>query len=171
MRNAIATQSALWALAVVLFAPMAACGGSDDSQSAEAAAQAITRAKPDSGNTSCPFVTAEQLEHILQVSMQLSRTSNNIGQCVWESSDDPDGLLTVDVGDSEWWETPTGAPNYKELSGIGREAYVVPEFDGWRAGVLLEEDKIIVVQVLFSGKTEAMAVELLKTVKSNIKAN
>lgn len=170
MHNAIVRQSALLAMAVALLAPMVACGGSDEAQSAEATVQAITGYTPGSGNTVCPFVTAAQLEAILQVSVHLSQTSNNTDQCDWDSPDDPDGIVTVTVVGGDYWEKPSLAPSYKELSGIGREAYVLSELGGWKAGALLEEDKVIVVQVDVTGETEAMAVELLKTVRSNIKA-
>lgn len=167
MRNSIITQSALLAMAVALLAPVAACGGSDEAQSAAAALQGVTEVQSASGGSTCTLITAQELEAIVLMPVQPSSAAVSAGGCVWDTPDDPDGFVMVAVVSGDYWEKPNHSPGYKALSGIGSEAFVINELDGWKAGALLTGEMAIVVRVDVSGETEAMAVELLQKVVSN----
>jgi len=152
MRNTIINQTALLALVLALLAPL----------------PGIVNAQSGPGKRACTLITAQELEAIVLMQVQPSSAAVSPGGCVWDTPDDPHGFVMVAVVSGDYWETPNHAPGYKALSGIGSEAYVINELDGWKAGALLTGEMAIVVRLDVPGETEAMAVEVLQKVVSNV---
>jgi hypothetical protein len=88
--------------------------------------------------------------------------------CQWDARKDDDAWVQVQViDDPGYWSKPSLAPGFQRVPGIGREAYVVPEFGGWAAGALLEA-RLAVVSVAGGSSTRDRAVGLLQTVVSRL---
>ena len=84
------------------------------------------------------------------------------------SEDWDDAWVQVQViDDPGYWSKPSLAHGFQRVPGIGKEAYVVPEFGGWAAGALLEA-RLAVVSVAGGSSTRDRAVGLLQTVVSRL---
>ena len=72
------------------------------------------------------------------------------------------------IKDTSYWNRPTMAAGYEALSGIGKEAYVVPEAGGWSAGALTDT-AVVIVAVNGGTSDRAAAVAFLRTVLERLK--
>jgi hypothetical protein len=80
--------------------------------------------------------------------------------CQWTAKGDGGDVL-VQVVPANYFTPPKLAKGYKELTGIGSKAYVVPEMGGWVAGALVGSDGVL-VSVAGKAASETQAVALLQ---------
>ncbi|MBS0641303.1 MAG: hypothetical protein JSS43_15625 [Proteobacteria bacterium] len=114
-------------------------------------------------NDRCALLTRQEAASILGMPVSPGKTAGPAASACQFDNDD-DGYVQVQViDDPRYWSPPKLAPDFRKVTGIGKEAYVVPEMGGWTAGALLE-GRLAVVS-LSGGKSSAdAAVNLLRTV-------
>jgi hypothetical protein len=129
--------------------------------SPETAASADAAASPDSATGAiaasadssplCGLFTAQEIEATLGAPVGAGSVAGPLGTaCQWNGSSSDATYAQIQViEDESYWSAPTLGEGYEELSGIGQEAYVIPELGGWTAGALT--DKGIVAVALNGG--------------------
>lgn len=104
------------------------------------AANGRTEAARLSGDLCALFTTAE-IKEFLGAPVAAGRMAGPAGTaCQWSGTGA--GLATYAqiqvIKGTDYWSTPSKAKGYEALSGIGKEAFVVPEAGGWAAGALTD---------------------------------
>jgi len=89
----------------------------------------------------CSLFTTAEIKEFLGASVRAGRMAGPAGTaCQWSGTGE--GVATYAqvqvIKGTEYWNTPTKAKGYESLSGIGKEAYIVPEGGGWAAGALTD---------------------------------
>ena len=93
--------------------------------------------------------------------------------CQWDGTADADAIYAqIQVlKDTEYWSNLKQAPGYEALSGIGKEAYVIPnqpDQGNWNARALTDTAMLSVV--LSGGKADRdRTVKLLQTLHERLK--
>jgi hypothetical protein len=113
----------------------------------------------------CALISEEEAAAALGAAVRPGAQAGPMGTaCQWDARADDAAWVQVQViDDTGYWSTPSLAPGFRRISGVGREAYVVPEMGGWAAGALMER-RMVVVSVAGGSTDQSRAVALLKTV-------
>ncbi len=82
--------------------------------------------------------------------------------CDWDEVDGY-GLVSIMVVDAEHYSEPYGAPDFMSVSGLGEQAFAVPEWNAWKAGARLPELAVFVL-VDGPGESAETALALLRHV-------
>ncbi len=121
-------------------------------------------ASPASQEGLCSLFTREEIQELLGTPVENGDVAGPLGTaCQWNGSADDSAYAQVQViSDTTYWEKPTLAKGYEQLDGIGKEAFVVPEMGGWRAGALTDAS-VIMVSVSGGTSNRDTAIRLLRT--------
>jgi hypothetical protein len=149
---------------LVLFAIACADGDARAGDAGDSAA-----AGPSRSDRVCAIFTKQEVEGFVGGSLREMDVGGPMDTgCSWESPRDEDVYVSIQViPDVQYWETPHGAPGYETVSGIGRQAYVVPQFGGWQAGVLLDA-KVASIQISGGAASRERALEFLQELARRI---
>ncbi len=126
------------------------------------AASTSTSAAPSSGL--CSLFTTEEIKELLGAPVGAGKVAGPMDTaCHWSGSTDAAAVYAQIqvINDTSYWSKPTLAKGYEALSGISKEAFVVPELGGWSAGAVTDT---AVVSVAVNGGTadRDAAVKLLR---------
>ena len=113
----------------------------------------------------CSMFTQQEVELMYGAHLKPGETAGPLGSaCQWNAAEG-DGYFQIQIiNDVKYWAKQTLAPGYEELKGIGKEAFVVPEFgDGYNAQALTEK-QIVAVGMRGGATSRDAAVGALKTV-------
>jgi hypothetical protein len=116
----------------------AACGG--DPQAESAAEASIANTTRSSQSPTCALFSRQEISSLLTLPVNEGEVAGPLGTaCQWDATSDDAAYVQVQIipGD-DYWSNPIRAAGYEAVSGIGREAYVHPEFGGWTAGALTD---------------------------------
>jgi hypothetical protein len=89
----------------------------------------------------CSLFTAKEIQELLGAPVGAGKVAGPLGTaCQWDGSSDADAIYAQIqvIEDTNYWSKPSLAEGYKALSGIGKEAFVVPEMGGWSAHALTD---------------------------------
>jgi hypothetical protein len=174
--NRTMTVPVLVATVLAALGVLAGCGTDDGAATARATPPAHADApsasgstpavvKPDHGvdvsaltpETICEAIPTETVAAI--VGRDIARGEGTLGACEWKAPE----AVRVRLFPPGEWSPRAGAGGYRELSGIGSEAYVAHgTFDnGFEAGALLS-DRAVAAIIPAGWATEDMAVTLLR---------
>jgi len=126
------------------------------------AASTSTSAAPSSDL--CSLFTTEEIKELLGAPVGAGKVAGPMDTaCHWSGSTDAAAVYAQIqvINDTSYWSKPTLAKGYEALSGISKEAFVVPELGGWSAGAVTDT---AVVSVAVNGGTadRDAAVKLLR---------
>jgi hypothetical protein len=118
---------------------------------------------PAAADALCALYTIEELSAIVGVQLESGETTGPLDTvCSWLGNGEGYALVQW-IDDIDYWSTPSLAPGFTPLDGIGQEAFVVPEGPGeWTAQALLE-DGIAAVGIRGPGASQEAAVALLES--------
>ena len=105
------------------------------------------------------FTKAEVAEYIGSPVAPGKNAASGLG-CQWVAQAGR-GDVIVAVVPEQYFEVPSLGDGFKELAGIGTNAFVIPEMGGWAAGALDGKEGVR-VSVAGSKASEAGAIALLK---------
>jgi hypothetical protein len=113
------------------------------------------------------MLSANQLQSWLGKAMKLGSMSDmpQAQGCQWIPADGSVGGLTVQIVPARYYTEPKLGNGFKQLTGIGEKAYIVPSLGGWQAGAL-KGSKAVVIGTPNISRTNAIAV--LKTLTGKI---
>lgn len=112
----------------------------------------------------CSLFTAKEIQELLGAPVGAGKVAGPLGTaCQWDGSSDADAIYAQIqvIEDTNYWSKPSLAEGYKALSGIGKEAFVVPEMGGWSAHALTD-NAVLAVAVTGGSATSDTAVKLLR---------
>jgi hypothetical protein len=113
----------------------------------------------------CSMFTQQEVELMYGARVKPGETAGPLGSaCQWNAAEG-DGYFQIQIiDDVKYWGKQSLVPGYEELTGIGKEAFVVPEFgDGYTAQALTDK-QIIAVGMRGGATSRDAAVGALKTV-------
>jgi hypothetical protein len=147
-------------LAVALLA--LSCSGNSDRASNSPVSTSSPRTETSEGL--CSLFTREEIQELLGTPVEAGDVAGPLGTaCQWNGSADDSAYAQIQVlRDTSYWEKPSLAKDYETLDGIGREAFVVPEMGGWRAGALTDA-AVIMVSVNGGTVNRDTAVQFLRS--------
>ncbi|MFN0059681.1 MAG: hypothetical protein ACKVX7_14585 [Planctomycetota bacterium] len=119
----------------------------------------------------CALFTTAEIGEILGNKVQPGKITDSMETiCHWDGSSDGKACyaqIQVIKG-TEYWVKQTLASGYEELPGIGKEAFVVPEFGGWAAHALT--DTSVVAVALNGGRADReRTVQFLRSVLNRMR--
>ena len=112
----------------------------------------------------CSLFTTKEIQELLGAPVGAGKVAGPLGTaCQWDGSSDTDATYAQIqvIEDTSYWSKPSLAEGYKALSGIGKEAFVVPEMGGWSAQALTDT-AVNAVAVNGGTATSDTAVKLLR---------
>jgi hypothetical protein len=119
----------------------------------------------------CSLFTTAEIKEFLGASVAAGRMAGPAGTaCQWSGAGE--GVAAYAqiqvIKGTEYWTAPSTAKGYEAVSGIGKEAFVVPEAGGWAAGALT--DAAVLGAALSGGKaSKESAVRLLRALLERAK--
>jgi hypothetical protein len=133
----------------------------------EPAGSPNTTANPRTGPPSdlCSLFTVDEIKDLLDAPVEAGRVAGPLGTaCHWSGSTDATAIYAQIqvIKDTNYWNKPTLGQGYEAVSGIGKEAYVLPEAGGWAAGALTD-NAVLGVAVNGGTANRDTAVKLLRT--------
>lgn len=149
---------------LVLALLVAGCSSGPNPGGTGANPGATPAASPASQEGLCSLFTREEIEELLGTPVENGDVAGPLGTaCQWNGSADDSAYAQVQViSDTTYWEKPTLAEGYEQLDGIGKEAFVVPELGGWRAGAVTDAS-VIMVSVSGGTSNRDTAIRLLRS--------
>ena len=150
-------------LVSVLILAMLASSCSSGPNPGGSGANPTPAASPASQEGLCSLFAREEIEGLLGTPVENGDVTGPLGTaCQWNGSADDSAYAQVQViSDTSYWEKPTLAKGYEELDAIGKEAFVVPELGGWRAGAVTDAS-VIMVSVSGGTSNRDTAIRLLR---------
>lgn len=118
----------------------------------------------------CSLFTKKEIEELLGAPVSAGKVAGPMGTaCQWDGPEDDEIFAQIQVlKDTHFWINPKQAPGYEAISGIGKEAYVIPDQGGWNARALT--DTAILSVALNGGKADRdRAVKLLRSLLERLK--
>lgn len=157
-------------LTIAVFAlGLTACGGGGDDEDAAAKVlgrvTSVTTGSGSGGSTTdlCETYSALEIEQRIGIPVEDGSVAGPGGTaCQWDAKDEDGAHVQIQViDDTQYWEKPSLAAGYEEKTGIGTEAFVVPELGGWKAGALTDAS-VAYVSMVGGSSSEDTTVELLR---------
>jgi hypothetical protein len=113
----------------------------------------------------CSMFTQQEVELMYGAHLKTGETAGPLGTaCQWNSAEG-DGYFQIQIiDDVKYWAKQSLVPGYEELKGVGKEAFVVPEFgDGYTAQAVTDK-QIVAIGMRGGATSRDAAVGALKTV-------
>lgn len=152
-------------LFLVLSLALAGCNKSASVVSGEAQemADVLTgdAAGDASDNRECKKYTVAEIGAIVGTPVEAGENAAMGTGCQWSASNDK-GFVMVQVVDAKDHNPPSGAPGFKELSGVGTEGFIVPDPEGGSAGAIQGSHSINIM--ITTGASEAQLLAFLREV-------
>lgn len=163
-------MSISWRTNLSLFIVIAiGCSKSPEPKLPEAVAEAQALAKAISGSDKpspiCAMFTPAEIELMLGMPVKPGETAGPLGTgCQWNASTGEGGFLQISVIDElKMWAKQSLSPGYEHLPGVAKDAFVVPELNGYVAQALTD-DHIVAIAMTGGSTSRDAAVGALKTV-------
>jgi hypothetical protein len=182
-------QIAFRSLITIALGALVACFGCANSQQqpqpAEATAQTASDQKPvpesetltkakeadkatkGGGKVSpiCSMFTQQEVELMYGARVKPGETAGPLGSaCQWNAAEGEGYFQIQIIDDVKYWGKQSLVPGYEELKGIGKEAFVVPEFGEGYTAQALTDKQIIAIGMRGGATSRDAAVGALKTV-------
>jgi hypothetical protein len=112
----------------------------------------------------CSLFTTKEIQDLLGAPVGAGKVAGPLGTaCHWSGSGDAEAIYAQIqvIEDTNYWSKPSLAEGYKALSGIGKEAFVVPEMGGWNAQALTDT-AVLAVAVNGGTANSDTAIKLLR---------
>jgi hypothetical protein len=110
-------------------------------------------------NPQCELFTPDEIAEFLGQPVSAGANAGMGMGCQWVALDE-DGDAMVTVVPADYAERPTLADGFREAHEIGPDAFVVPEFGGWAAGVV-SGDSFVRVSLAGPAADEARTLSML----------
>src|SRR3990172_5669222 len=117
-------------------APNGKPAGKLDAARAAVAKQAESSSATPAATGLCSLFTQKEVEDILGAPLSAGKVAGPMGTaCHWDGSTDADAIFAqVQVlKDTKYWINPAQAKGYEAVKDAGKEAYSIPEQEGWKA--------------------------------------
>jgi hypothetical protein len=113
----------------------------------------------------CSMFTQQEVELMYGAHVKPGETAGPLGSaCQWNAAEG-DGYFQIQIiDDVKYWGKQSLVPGYEELKGIGKEAFVVPEFGEGYTAQAVTDKQIIAVGMRGGATSRDAAVGALKTV-------
>ena len=156
---------------------LTACGGSSTTSDADggtdasspenptAIASALASGTDKAKSATCGYYTRAEISDVLGAKVGEGHDAASGFGCQWTDDSQDNVSAIVTVVEPRYYEDPSLADGYEEVSGIGTKAYVVPQLGGYQAGSLLENKAVGVIMSGGKSSKDAAVAFLRETVK------
>jgi len=148
-------------LAVALCLAAIAASAQDPSPEALADILSGDAAGDAAANPQCRLFTPDEVAGYLGEPVEAGANAGMGMSCQWLAAGASDGDAMVTVVPAEYAEHPSMAPGFLEVPALGPDGFVVPEFDGWAAGVTSGES-FVKASLAGAGASAEKTVEFLR---------
>ena len=114
-----------------------------------------------STNLECKKFTVAEIAAIVGTPVEAGENAAMGTGCQWSASNDK-GFVMTQIVDAKDHNPPSGAPEYKDLPGVGTEGFIVPDAGGGSAGAIHGSHSINIM--ITTGASEEQTLEFLREV-------